>query len=60
MSSGWIQSAFKSAKKRGTIGLCTGDKFGSASCPPGSARYKMAQTLRKIAASKLNKSKKKK
>jgi len=51
----WIQKAFKTAKKKGTIGACTGDKFGSASCPPGSKRYNMAKTLRKMAASKIRK-----
>lgn len=53
MSKGWIGSAFKSIEKRGTAGVCTGSKFGSASCPPGSARYNMAKTLRKMAANKL-------
>ena len=51
----WIQKAFKTAKKKGTIGACTGDKFGSASCLPGSKRYNMAKTLRKMAASKIRK-----
>ena len=49
----WIQKAFKSINKKGTAGLCTGEKFGSASCPPGSKRYNMAKTLRKMAASKI-------
>ena len=44
----WIQAASASIKKRGTAGVCTGDKFGSSSCPPGSKRYNMAKTLRKI------------
>ena len=39
---GWIQEATASIKKRGTEGVCTGDKFGSASCPPGSKRYNLA------------------
>ena len=44
----WIQKAFKSIKKRGTEGVCTGNKYGGPSCPPGSKRYNMAKTLRKI------------
>ncbi len=46
---GWIQEATASIKKRGTEGVCTGDKFGSASCPPGSKRYNLAKTFKKIA-----------
>ena len=53
----WIQKAFKTSEKKGTIGACTGDKFGSASCPSGSKRYNMAKTLRKMAASKIRKKK---
>lgn len=53
----WIQKAFAGAKKKGTIGTCTGEKFGSASCPKGSKRYTMAKTLRKMAASKIKKKK---
>ncbi len=45
----WIQKAFADVKARGTEGVCTGDKFGSSSCPPGSKRYNMAKTLRKMA-----------
>ncbi|MFA6385945.1 MAG: hypothetical protein WCW29_04340 [Candidatus Paceibacterota bacterium] len=44
----WIQSAFEKIKKHGTEGFCTGDKFGSSSCPAGSKRYNMAKTLRAI------------
>jgi len=46
---GWIQEATASIKKRGTEGVCTGDKFGSSSCPPGSKRYTLAKTFKKIA-----------
>ncbi len=42
----WIQSAFKSIKKRGTEGTCSGAKFGSPSCPAGSKKYQMAKNLR--------------
>ena len=44
----WIQKAFEGIKKRGTEGVCSGDKFGGSSCPPGSKRYNMAKTLRKM------------
>ena len=46
---GWIQDVTASIKERGTKGVCTGDKFGSASCPPGSKRYNLAKTFKKIA-----------
>jgi hypothetical protein len=45
----WIQGAFKDVKEKGTEGKCTGKKFGSSSCPPGSKAYNMAKNLRKIA-----------
>ena len=45
----WIQDAEKDIEKRGTEGVCTGDKFGSDSCPPGSKRYNLAKTFRKMA-----------
>ena len=44
----WIQTAFNDVKARGTEGVCTGNKFGSASCPAGSKRYNMAKNLRNI------------
>lgn len=47
--SGWIQKATASIKRRGTEGVCTGSKFGSSSCPPGSKRYNLAKTFRKMA-----------
>ncbi len=46
---GWIQKQTKSIKKRGTEGVCTGEKFGSSSCPPGSKRYNLQKTFRKMA-----------
>jgi hypothetical protein len=49
MSKQWIQEATSSIKKRGTKGVCTGKKFGSKSCPPGSKRYTLAKTFKKIA-----------
>lgn len=57
MAKQWIQKAFASAKKKGALGVCSGEKFGGPSCPPGSKRYNMAKTLRKMAASKLKKKK---
>ena len=44
----WIQDAFAKSKKKGTLGRCTGKKFGSETCPPGSKQYAMAKTLKKI------------
>ena len=48
----WIQAAEKDIKRRGTEGVCTGDKFGSESCPPGSRRYNLAKTFREMAKKK--------
>lgn len=44
----WIQKATTSIKKRGTEGVCTGSKFGGPSCPPGSKRYNLAKTFKKM------------
>ena len=48
----WIQGVNKSIKARGTKGVCTGKKFGSASCKPGSRRYNLAKTFKKMARSR--------
>ena len=48
MAKKWIQKAFKKIKEKGTEGVCTGKKFGGPTCPPGSKRYNMAKTLRRI------------
>lgn len=48
----WIQKATASIKRRGTEGVCTGAKFGSPSCPPGSKRYNLAKTFKKMAKKK--------
>lgn len=45
----WIQDVDADIERRGTEGVCTGDKFGSDSCPPGSRRYNLAKTFRRIA-----------
>ena len=44
----WIQEAFTEIKSKGTEGKCTGKKYGSKSCPPGSKAYNMAKTLRSM------------
>jgi hypothetical protein len=48
----WIQKATASIKRRGTEGVCTGAKFGGPTCPPGSKRYNLAQTFKKMAKSR--------
>ena len=48
----WIQKATSSIKKKGTEGVCTGSKFGSASCPPGSKRYNLAKTFKSMSKSR--------
>ena len=45
----WIQDAEADIERRGTEGVCTGEKFGCESCPPGSKRYNLAKTFRKMA-----------
>ena len=45
----WIQKAVKGMRKDKP---CTGKKFGSSSCPPGSKRYNLAKTFRKMAKKK--------
>ena len=46
---GWMQEVSEDIKKRGTEGVCTGKKFGGPTCPPGSKRYNLAKTFKKIA-----------
>lgn len=48
----WIQKATASIKRRGTEGVCKGSKFGGPTCKPGSRRYNLAKTFRKMAKSK--------
>lgn len=45
----WIGKVRASIKRRGTEGVCTGSKFGSESCPPGSKRYNLAKTFKSMA-----------
>ena len=47
-SKNWIQGVTEDIKARGTEGVCTGDKFGGPTCPPGSKRYNLAKTFKKI------------
>ncbi len=54
MAKKWIQKATASIKKRGTKGVCTGKKFGSKSCPPGSKRYNLAKTFKAMAKKRQN------
>ena len=42
----WIQKATKTMVKTKP---CTGKKFGSETCPPGSKRYNLAKTFRAMA-----------
>jgi len=51
-SKNWIGKVAAGIKKRGTEGVCTGGKFGSSSCPPGSKRYNLAVTFKKMAKKK--------
>jgi hypothetical protein len=48
----WIGKVAAGIKKRGTEGVCTGGKFGGSSCPPGSKRYNLAVTFKKMARSR--------
>jgi hypothetical protein len=52
----WIQGAEKDIEKRGTEGVCTGDKFGGPTCKPGTKRYNLAKTFRKMAKDRKKKS----
>jgi hypothetical protein len=45
----WMQKVSKSIKARGTEGVCTGKKFGGPTCKPGSKRYNLAKTFKRIA-----------
>lgn len=49
MAKKWIQKVAAGIKRRGTEGVCTGEKFGSESCPAGSRRYNLAKTFKKMA-----------
>ena len=44
----WIQKVDKEIKKDGTEGVCTGKKFGGPTCRPGTQRYNLAKTFRKM------------
>lgn len=49
MAKKWIQKAVKTMRKDKP---CTGEKFGSSSCPPGSKRYNLAKVFKKISKKK--------
>lgn len=51
----WLADVRKSISRRGTKGVCTGAKFGGPSCPPGSKRYNLAKTFKKMAKSRKKK-----
>ena len=40
----WIQKAFSKIEGTKREGKCTGKKYGSKSCPPGSKAYNMAKS----------------
>lgn len=48
----WIQDAEEDIERRGTEGVCTGDKFGGPTCRKGTKRYNLAKTFRKMAKDK--------
>jgi hypothetical protein len=48
----WIQGAEKDIEKRGTEGVCSNGKLGGPTCKPGSKRYVLAKTFKKIAKKK--------
>lgn len=41
----WISGAVKGMRKDKP---CTGSRYGSSSCPPGSKRFNLAKTFRKM------------
>lgn len=49
---GWIAKAAADIKHPG---ICTGSKFGSKSCPPGSPQNNLAKVFRKAAAKRKGK-----
>ena len=44
----WIKKVTDSIKRRGTEGVCTGSKFGGPTCRPGTKRYNLAKTFKKM------------
>ena len=52
MAKRWIQKASRSIKRRGTKGVCTGSKFGGPTCRPGTRRYNLAKTFKRMAKRK--------
>tara|TARA_Y100001938_G_C7831097_1_gene301391 strand:+ start:106 stop:396 length:291 start_codon:yes stop_codon:yes gene_type:complete len=48
----WIKKVTDSIKRRGTEGVCTGDKFGGPTCRPGTKRYNLAKTFKNMSKKK--------
>ena len=48
MAKKFIQEVFKKAKAKGTLGDCTGSKYGSSSCEKGTKKYNFAKMMRKL------------
>ena len=53
----WIKKVTDSIKRRGTEGVCTGSKFGGPTCRPGTKRYNLAKTFKKMNKKKGDKKK---
>jgi hypothetical protein len=45
----WIKKVRQRIKRRGTEGVCTGKKMGGPTCRPGTKRYNLAKTFKKMA-----------
>ena len=47
-SKNWIKKVDKKIEKNKTSGVCSGDRFGSESCPEGSKRYNLAKVFKNM------------
>ena len=45
----WIKKVRQRIKRRGTEGVCACEKMGGPTCLPGTKRYNLAKTLKKMA-----------
>lgn len=52
MAEKFIQDVFAKAKKRHTLGDCSGSNYGGEGCPVGSKKYNFASLMRKISTQK--------
>jgi len=50
----WMEKAHKDVDDRGTEGVCSGKNFGGPSCRPGTRRYALAKTFKKVAHESVN------